>query len=200
MRSPALSRFHRRSCAQASPVLSKAMRAPRAVRRLYPPPSRVRVPEMTVHSAAFPSPCPTDNPLSPVTLAKGGSTEMQKFSQIEKSYVDEARRMARHLIATEAAGPGDIVNAMQRIEVRYGVPFSLLKSLRYRTPKDIYMSAWFRLVAAYEAQCERQARRLNAELEHARTLKDAIDAPAVRAAEAALLAEETARGSAGNPG
>lgn len=97
---------------------------------------------MTAHSAVFPSPCPTDNPLSPVTLAKGGSTEMQKFSQIEKSYVDEARRMARHLIATEAAGPGDIVNAMQRIEARYGVPFSLLKSLRYRTPKDIYMGAW----------------------------------------------------------
>lgn len=55
--------------------------------------------------------------------------------------VDSAANMARDLVQREARGPGDLENAMRRIEARYGVPYATLWSLRYRKPKDIMASA-----------------------------------------------------------
>ena len=84
---------------------------------------------------------------------------------MSSAVVEDARAMAKHLVNREAKGPGDTENAMRRIEARYGVSFATLWGLRYRAPKDMMASAYFRLQAAYQAECERQMRRLEHELE-----------------------------------
>lgn len=103
--------------------------------------------------------------------------------------VTEARGWAKEMIAREAKGPGDFENAMRRIETRFGVPYGLLWSLRYRHGlKDILASSYVRLKIAYEAQCAQQIRKLEHELEITKA-KAGADHAAVRAAEA-LVAEE----------
>lgn len=88
------------------------------------------------------------------------------------SHVEHAARMSRVMVAREMRGPGDTEAAMRRIEARYGVPYSLQWSLRYRPPKDILVGAWLRLSAAYQAECERQERLWRTERES----KEALNA------------------------
>jgi hypothetical protein len=97
--------------------------------------------------------------------------------------VDSAAFMARAMVQREARGPGDTDNAMRRIETRYGVPYGVLWSLRYRKPKDILASAFLTLSNAYEAECERQRRAIDHDLAIAKA-KGGI---------AAALAEAVAR-------
>jgi hypothetical protein len=104
-----------------------------------------------------------------------------RLEQIEN--IALAREMASRMVVREASGPGDIDNAMRRIEARYGVPYSLLWALRYRPPKDILLSPYRLLCAAYEAEVERQMRCLKNEIEITKA-KCGADRPAVRAAEA----------------
>jgi hypothetical protein len=109
----------------------------------------------------------------------------QKMSAI----VAEAREWANALVRLEARGPGDLDRAMRRVESRYGVPFSILWTLRYRAPKDILASVYFSLRAAYLAECERQQKRFDHELEIARARTAGQEAsgscaPLVRAAVA----------------
>lgn len=85
-------------------------------------------------------------------------------------YRDEAKGWARDLVARESRGPGDTENAMRRIEARYGIPFGVIWSLRYRPPRDIMASVYFRLRAAYEDACERQMRALAHDLEITKAL------------------------------
>lgn len=113
---------------------------------------------------------------------------MSKFSLREDqmsdaSFVDDAAYWAKHLTLRESRGPGDTGNAMRRLESRYGVPYSALWSLRYRRPKDIVTSVYMRLRAAYEAECERQMRLLQIELEITRAKAGPLSS-AVVAAEA----------------
>ena len=79
------------------------------------------------------------------------------------SFVDDARDRARWLVDHESRGSGDTRNAMERIARRYRIPFSQLWALRYREPKDILVTTYFAILAAHEAECERQARLLNEE-------------------------------------
>lgn len=79
--------------------------------------------------------------------------------------VEQAQGMARRLVAAESRGPGDTDNAMRRLEARYGVPYTTLWSLRYRAPKDMLASVYFRLVDAYRAECDRQKKLFDHELE-----------------------------------
>ena len=102
--------------------------------------------------------------------------------------VDQAAVWARELTRVEARGPGDLGNAWRRLEARYGVPASTFWSLRYRPPKDILASIYFRLRGAYEAECERQMRKLKNEIAITKAIAGA-DCSAVRAA-AALLGED----------
>lgn len=81
-----------------------------------------------------------------------------------KMSVATASEMARTLVQREAKGPGDLDNAMRRIEARYGIPYSFLWSLRYRPPKELVVSAWQSLRNAYRSECERQARLLQHEI------------------------------------
>lgn len=97
-------------------------------------------------------------------------------------YVDECAEWARRLTQTEARGPGDIDNAWRRLEIRYGLPWRVFWALRYRRPKDITASIYFRLLAAYEDVCERQARKLQHEIEVTKAKAGAAH-PAVVAAE-----------------
>ena len=101
------------------------------------------------------------------------------------SDVAVASEIARRLVQAESRGPGDTENAMRRISSRWGVPFTFLWSLRYRPPADILMRPYRLLISAYEAERERQMRRL----EHDILLTEAkagLDCPAVRKARALL--------------
>jgi hypothetical protein len=79
------------------------------------------------------------------------------------AFVDEAAEKARTLVNRETRGPGDLQNAMHRIERKFGVPYATLWALRYRRPKDILVGAYLRVVEAYEAQVEHQRRQLEHE-------------------------------------
>lgn len=103
--------------------------------------------------------------------------------------VDQAAEWSNALVQREARGPGDLPNAMERIERRYGVPYSAMWALRYRRPKDILASVYFRLHAAYQAECERQRKVLEHELAITEALAGS-DHPAVVAAKALVDARD----------
>jgi len=105
------------------------------------------------------------------------------------SAVAEAREWAKVLVHREMNGPGDLPNAMRRVERRHGIPYSMLYSLRYRPPKDMLISAYLRLREAYLAECERQEKLLRHEREIAST-KTLAAAALVRAADAVAREED----------
>jgi hypothetical protein len=114
----------------------------------------------------------------------------QKFSQnCEKSdrsvfmtmAVKQAREWADELIRAEARGPSDFGEAMRRVARKIGVSYSTLRGLRYRPPKDVGVSLYLTLHAAYRAECERQARLFDHEIKIT-AAKAGADAPLVRAA------------------
>lgn len=106
--------------------------------------------------------------------------------------VDEASRWAAELTRMESRGPGDIPNAWQRLERRYGVPARTFWALRYRRPKDLWASIYLRLRSAYEAECLRQVERLKHEIEITKAVTGADD-PVVVAAEGVVEAALAAR-------
>lgn len=101
----------------------------------------------------------------------------------DAAYVDQAAEWAKTLTQRESRGPGDIENAWRRLEARYGVPASAFYSLRYRKPKGILASMYFRLRSAYEAECNRQIRKLQHDIETTKA-KAGPNHAAVVAAEA----------------
>lgn len=82
---------------------------------------------------------------------------------MSETFVDEAAEKAKYLVHREWRGPGDMDNAMRRVEQRYGVAYSALWALRYRKPKDILMGVYTRIVHAYDAELDRQRRLLDHE-------------------------------------
>jgi hypothetical protein len=124
---------------------------------------------------------------TPQVFPQGDLQVCKKFLQQEQKSpeVDEAAEWARELVRMEARGPGDLPNAMDRIERRHGLPPRTLWALRYRAPKDIFASVYNRLRAAYEGERQRQLRQLQHEFILTKALAGASD-PAVAAAEAAL--------------
>ena len=82
------------------------------------------------------------------------------------AYIDEAAEWGKSLTRMRARGPGDTENAMRSIERDYGVDYWILWRLRYRKSalRDIGVTAYMRLKAAYQAECERQIRRLQDEI------------------------------------
>ena len=81
------------------------------------------------------------------------------------SAVQQAQKWANALVLRESRGPGDMPNAMDRLERRYGVARGLLWALRYRPPKDILVGAYLSVRNAYLADCQRQKRLLEHEIE-----------------------------------
>lgn len=99
-----------------------------------------------------------------------------------------AQNMAKVMVQRECRGPGDLPNAIERLEVRHRLPSGLLNSLRYRPPKDLWLSAWQSLLRAYEVECLRQVQLLEHDLTVTKELVDDLDPDFVEATER-LLAE-----------
>lgn len=121
-----------------------------------------------------------------------GTLQVFKKRLVEKqmsdaAYLDDAERWSKDLTRMRSRGPGDLENAMRSIERDYGVDYWTLWRLRYRKSalRDIGVSAYMRLKAAYQAECERQMRKLQHEIEITEQVAGAA-APAVAAAKAAL--------------
>ena len=106
------------------------------------------------------------------------------------AYLDQAAQWSKDLTRMKARGPGDTDNAMRTIEREYGIEYGFLWSLRYRRDrlKFISISAYERIAGAYRAECERQMRKLQHEIEITEAVAGA-DSNAVRAAKA-LVGEE----------
>lgn len=85
---------------------------------------------------------------------------------MDTSYLDEAERWSKDLTRMRSRGPGDTDNAMRSIERDYGVDYGTIWRLRYRRSalRDIGVTAYMRLKAAYEAECRRQLGKLKNEI------------------------------------
>lgn len=83
--------------------------------------------------------------------------------------VEAAAHWVNLMVMREAKCPGDIINAMRRLSNRHSVPYSLLWSLKYRPPKDLYVSAFEKLEAAYA----KELRSAVSALDHERKLTEA---------------------------
>jgi hypothetical protein len=101
------------------------------------------------------------------------------------AYLDEAAEWGKSLTRMRARGPGDTENAMRSIERDYGVDYWILWRLRYRKSalRDIGVSAYMALKAAYQAECERQMRKLKNEIIRTEQIAGPNSA-AIRAAKA----------------
>lgn len=127
---------------------------------------------------------------------------MRKLSWVKKqmsnvAYLDNAARWSKDLTRMRSRGPGDTENAMRSIEREYGVDYWTLWRLRYRksTLRDIGVSAYMTLKAAYEVECERQLRKLQHEIIITEATAGPAS-PAIRAAKA-LVGEEAGRPASG---
>ena len=105
--------------------------------------------------------------------------------------VEHASTLAEDLLRWETRGPGDTENAMRRLARRYGVPYATFWRLRYRQPKDIYLSVYLKLRAAYDAERSRQLDRLCHDIEKTAAVAGA-DCDSVRAAQALVDAARRA--------
>ncbi|MBX3533382.1 MAG: hypothetical protein KF826_03450 [Xanthobacteraceae bacterium] len=104
----------------------------------------------------------------------------------DAAYIADAAVLSKELTRMKARGPGDTENAMRLIEREYGIDYGFLWSLRYRVDrlKFISHSVYLRIQAAYRAECERQVRKLQHELEINKAMGAGADA--VASAEAFL--------------
>ena len=102
-------------------------------------------------------------------MRKNGSRK-EPMSVTESTYVDRAAKWGKRLSQTEARGPGDLENAWRRLEARYGIPWRVFWSLRYRRPSSIATGLYQRIWSAYQAECARQMRKLEHELEATRKI------------------------------
>lgn len=89
-------------------------------------------------------------------------------AKVHCTSVDEAIRLVNELIRMESRGAGDTENAMRRLAHRYGLNWRVFWTLRYRRPKDVFVSVFEKLQAAHRAECGRQIERLRHELEIAK--------------------------------
>lgn len=82
------------------------------------------------------------------------------------AYLDEAALWSRELVRMRSRCPGDTENAMRSIEREYGVDYWVIWRLRYRRSslKDIGVGVYMLLKSAYQAECERQIRKLQREV------------------------------------
>lgn len=110
---------------------------------------------------------------------------LQDQGMTDAAFLDEATGWARRLTQVEARGPGDLENAWRRLEHKHGIPWRTFWSLRYRPPRDLAVSIYHRLRSAYEAECERQIRRLEHDLLITRQIAGPAH-PVVAAAQAVV--------------
>jgi hypothetical protein len=89
--------------------------------------------------------------------------------------VEAASEYVRTMVQREARGPGDLDNAMQRLEARYGLPFWSLWHLRKGRAKTVESSLYARIKGAYLDMCQRQASNLLHEIQTEASSGDDLD-------------------------
>lgn len=109
---------------------------------------------------------------------------LRRSSEQEMSGGEQAQTWANYLVRRETRGPGDMPNAMRRLEARYGIPWRTFWELRYRPPADVLHGVWERLRQAHMAECDRQMRLLKHEIEITKAIKPSADSVAQAAAYA----------------
>lgn len=99
-------------------------------------------------------------------------------SIMSASYIRDTKSMAKALLDGEFRGPGDTIDAAaSRLQVKFGVPATVIKRLRHREVKDMLLSNFVALASAYKAATERMERAY----EHER--KMAVDPRILRLAD-----------------
>lgn len=109
--------------------------------------------------------------------------------------VDAATEYVRTMVQRESRGPGDLDNAMQRLEARYGLPFWAMWHLRKGKAKTVEASLLARIRGAYLDMCQRQASNLLHEIEVEAAMGDDTDldlADALRALATKIEARKAA--------
>lgn len=109
--------------------------------------------------------------------------------------VEAATDYVRVMVQRESRGPGDIDNAMNRIEAKYGLPFWTLWHLRRGKAKTVEASLLARIRAAYLDMCQRQASNLLHEIKIEAATGDDVDGDIAAELEA-LLAKIQAKRAA----
>lgn len=117
-------------------------------------------------------------------------TSMNFKDQVQPMTVEAACRYASGLVELESRG-SDNDAALHRIERRYGLSPHQITHLRSRRAKSVDAGLFARLRAAYIDLCERQVRRLQAQIAVERATCDDDDLDDL-AAEAAALARKVA--------
>lgn len=83
--------------------------------------------------------------------------------------VEEAQNWVREMVQRETRCSGDTINAIRRLSSRHKIPYSVIWSLKYRPPKDLFCSVYEKLGRAYE----NEIRRAVSALDHERKLTNA---------------------------
>jgi hypothetical protein len=109
--------------------------------------------------------------------------------------VEAATDYVRTMVQRESRGPGDLDNAMTRIEAKYGLPFWTLWHLRRGKAKTVEASMLARIRAAYLDMCQRQASNLLHEIKIEAAVSDDLDSDIAAELEA-LVAKIKAKRAA----
>lgn len=79
--------------------------------------------------------------------------------------VIEAQRLVNEMLRFESRGAGDTENAMKRLAIRHGIPWRVFWTLKYRAPKDMFVGVFEQIKAAHAAECQRQLRKVQHEIQ-----------------------------------
>ncbi len=109
--------------------------------------------------------------------------------------VDAATDYVRTMVQRESHGPGDLDNAMRRLEAEYGLPFWTLWHLRKGKAKTVEASLLARIRGAYLDMCQRQASNLLHEIKMEAAADHDLDSDIATELEA-LLAKIQAKRAA----
>jgi hypothetical protein len=139
---------------------------------------------------------PSNMHMEDLEVHKSPLTENQMS---DVAFIDQAAGWSKDLTRLRARGPGDIENAMRSIERDYGIDYWTQWRLRYRKNniRDIGVSIYMRLQAAYQAECERQMRKMRHEIEITKAIRPA--AASVLAAEAVAYADQQQEAAEAQP-
>lgn len=95
----------------------------------------------------------------------------------------QAQRLVNEMLRWESRGAGDMENAMRRLGNRHGIPWRVFWTMKYRTPKDLFVSVFEEIKAAHKAEAQRQLQKVQHELQiaeingvYVRDLADQVEA------------------------
>lgn len=117
---------------------------------------------------------------------------LRECKMSDVAYLEEAARWSKDLTRMKSRGPGDTENAMRLIEREYGIDYWQIWKLRYRFNQisDIGVTVYMKLQAAYQAECERQLRKLQNEIVRTEEITGP-DSHSVRSAKALVSTHHT---------